>query len=149
MIPGAAQDEAGGVSVRAITRQAVLSLTGLARLHFPTADGKDADAAGRAALAAVALLADRLAFAGAGLSLRSGSDLVRTSDRLEWVRAGGETEPLELNVEDARDLVSAAAERLANAGLGWSGEPVVLAPAERLQKVIEQTFYVPELDAEG
>ena len=149
MIPGAAQDEAGGVSVRAITRQAVLSLTGLARLHFPAGNGKEADAVGRLALATVALLADRLAFAGAGLSLRSGADLIRTSDRLEWVRAGGETEPLELNVDDARGLVSTAAERLTNAGLGWSGEPVILAPAERLQKVIEQTFYVPELDAEG
>lgn len=147
MIPGQPSDEAGGVSVRSITRQAVLSLTGLARLRFPTDDG-DANAVGRAALATIALLGDRLAFGGAGLNLRSGADLVRTDDRLEWVQAGGATEPLELDVDEARALVERAAARLADADVEWSGDPVRLTPSTRLLEVIEQTFEVPELDVE-
>lgn len=147
MIPGAPDDEAGGVSVRSITRQAVLSLTGLARLQFPTEDG-DVNGKGRAALAALALFGDRLAFAGAGVNLRSGADLVRADDQLEWVRAGGATEPLELDAEGARQLLEAAGERLAEAGVAWSGEPIVLTPSERLLEVIEQTFEVPELEPE-
>jgi CRISPR-associated protein Csb1 len=148
MVPGQPDAEAGGVSVRAITREAVLSLTGLARLYFPLPDG-DVTSVGRAALAAVALLGDRLAFARAGLNLRSGSDLVLVSDRVEWVQAGGVTETLELSASDARELVSLASERLASAGVTWSGEPLVVQPTDRLRRVIEETFYVPDLDAEA
>lgn len=145
MIPVAASDEAGGVSVKAITRSAVISLTGLAALRFPGA-GENVDVPGRVALAALALLADRLAFGRAGLNLRSGCELVRSSERLEWVRAGGEAEPLDLNVDDARALLAGARERLEAAGLAWDPEPVELRPSERLRPFIERTFYVPELD---
>lgn len=147
MIPGQPDAEAGGVSARSITRGAVLSLTGLARLHFPVADG-DATSVGRAALAAIALLGDRLAFARAGLNLRSGSDLVLVSDQMEWVQTGGVTEPLELSAAEARELLSMASERLASAGIAWSAEPVLVQPSGRLRKVIEETFYVPDLDVE-
>lgn len=145
MIPSAPEDEAGGVSVTTITRSGVLSLTGLAGVQFPL-DGGEATAAGRVALAALALLADRLAFARAGLHLRSGSDLVLVDDRLEWVRVGDVTEPLELDRAGARALLDAARKRLAAAGVIWSSEAVVLEPSVRLRRVIEQTFYVPELD---
>lgn len=145
MIPQEPSDEAGGVSVRSITRDAVLSLVGLARFDFPV-DGEDASAVGRTALAALALAGDRLAFAGAGLHLRSGSDLVLVSDRLEWVRRGGNAEPLDLSVADAVGLVEAARERLEGAGITWDPEPVVLSPSERLREIIEQTFYVATLE---
>lgn len=144
MAPVAPDESIGGVSVRSIERQAVLSLTGLARLRF--SDNKSIDATGRAALAAIALLGDRLAFGRAGLNLRSGSDLVLTAEQIEWVRAGARTEPLELDVEGARALVALGAAKLAEAGLGWSGEPIVVSPSKRLAAVIERTFYVPELD---
>ncbi len=147
MVPGQADDRAGGVSVRAITRQAVLSLTGLARLNFPTSNG-DATRAGRAALAALALLGDRLAFDQAGLNLRSGADLVLMSDNVQWIRRRGVAEPLKLTVDDARALLARARERLARFGVEWDGDPIVVRPTPRLLKVIEQTFYVPELDAQ-
>lgn len=146
MIPGQPSADSGGVSVRRITRDAVLSLTGLARFSFPL-NGSSITTAGRTALAALGLLADRLAFARAGLHLRSGSDLILLSERLEWVRRGGQTEPLELSVDEARELLVEARSRLALAGLEWSGEPVVLRPSQRLMKVIEQAFFVPTLDA--
>lgn len=148
MIPSSADSQAGGVSVRSITREAVLSLTGLARFGFPTAD-TDATGPGRTALAALGLLGDRLAFSNAGLHLRSGSDLVLVSENIEWVRRGGETERFELSVPEARELLTLAAERLSEAGVPWSGEPVMLRPSTRLREIIEQTFYVPTLDAEA
>jgi CRISPR-associated protein Csb1 len=147
MIPGEPEEATGGVSVQAITRDAVISLTGLARFHFPV-NGGDATAAGRTALAALALLGDRMAFAGAGLHLRSGSDLVLLSERVEWVRRGGETETFELSADDARQIVVEARNRLADAGVTWSGEPVILRPSQRLREIIEQTFYVATLEAE-
>lgn len=146
MIPGQPEEETGGVSVRSISRDAVISLTGLARFGFPV-DGGDATSAGRTALAALALFGDRTAFAGAGLHLRSGSDLVLLSERLEWVRRGGEAEVLDLPASDARELLIRARDRLNEAGVPWSGSPVVLRPSQRLQKVIEQTFYTATLDA--
>ena len=141
MIPGQPDEETGSVSVRSITRDAVISLAALARFRVPV-DGGDATSAGRTALAALALLGDRLAFAAAGLHLRSGSDLVILSERVEWVRRGGEGEPFDLPASDARALFVAARDRLREAGVPWSGEPVVLRPSQRLREVIEQTFYV-------
>ena len=151
MIPGSFVDtrgaeNPGGVSVRAIERQAVLSLTGLARLRF--SGDESVDAAGRTALAAIALLGDRLAFGRAGLNLRSGSDLVLLNEEVEWVQTGGRTEPLELDLDGTRALVALGAGKLAEAGFGWSADPVIVTPSARLAEVIERTFYVPELDAE-
>lgn len=148
MIPSTVDSEAGGVSVASITRSAVLSLTGLAGVRFPV-DGGDATAAGRTALAALALVADRLAFGRAGLNLRSGSDLVLVKDQLEWVRVGNETEPFELDARQARELLDAAKTRLADAGVVWEDEPFRLTATDRLRKVIEKTFYVPELEEQG
>lgn len=147
MIPGQPEEEIGGVSVRSITRDAVISLTGLSRFSFPV-DGGDATSAGRTVLAALALLGDRMAFAGAGLHLRSGSDLVLLSERVEWVRRGGDAETFELSVADAREVLVTARDRLQEAGIPWSGEPVVLRPSERLSEVIKQTFTVTTLDTE-
>lgn len=148
MVPRQADREAGGVSVRSIKREAVLSLTGLAQLRFPLPDG-DATSLGRAALASIALLGDRLAFGRSGLSLRSGSDLVRLSDHVEWVKAGGETEPFECSPSIARELIGYASEQLASAGIEWSGDPIIVRPTERLRSVIEETFFVPELNVES
>lgn len=147
MIPGEASEDSGGVSVTSITRDAVISLTGLARFRFPVDDG-EATAAGRTALAALALLGDRLTFAGAGLNLRSGCDLVLISERVEWVRRGGEIETFELAPADAREILDAARGRLADAGVAWSGVPVIVRPSQRLRAIIEETFTTPTLASE-
>lgn len=138
MIPAEPDETAGGVAVNRITRMAVLSFPALARLGFPL-DGGSVDREGRAVLAALALLGDRLAFARAGLHLRSGTDLVLESERVEWVSRGGKTEWV-LDLDAARDLFVLAKERLADAGVEWDPNPVVLEPAQHLKQVIEQTF---------
>jgi CRISPR-associated protein Csb1 len=148
MIPGEPDEAIGGVSVRQISRVALLSLTGLARYRFPLG-GSDVTVPGRVVLAALALVADRLAFGGAGLHLRSGTDLVRTHERIEWVRAGGATEPLDLPVERALELLDSARARLADAGLSWEPEPVILLPSSRLREVIERTFLVPSIESDA
>ncbi len=142
MVPGE-PEQPGGVSARRITRDAVLSFPGLARLSFPT-DGGDATSAGRVALAALALLGDRLAFARSGLSLRSGSDLGLVREELTWVKRGGELEPIELAPGEARSLFATARERLAEAGVGWDPEPIVVQPTVKLQEQIEATFQTAE-----
>jgi len=134
MVPGEPDATIGGVAVRNITRLGVLSLTGLSRHQFGGDETKTR--AGRAALAGLGLLGDRLAFGGAGIHLRSGADLVLTQDAMEWVSRGGRTEPLELSAEDGRRLLEHARERLAGAGVSWSPEPVVMEPSPALEKAI-------------
>ena len=152
MIPGSARDRSGmptpgGVSVKRIERRAVLSLTGLARLQFGSHNA-ELEKSGRVAVAALALLGDRLAFSGAGIHLRSGADLVLDDEYLEWVGPRGHSEPLELDRTTAVELMKFAASKLSNAGITWQDEPVRLKPSNRLQKIIEQTFTVPQLEAE-
>lgn len=148
MIPVPPDPAAGGVAVKRITRTGVISLTALAPLRFPTGNG-GADVAGRVALAALALLADRLAFARAGINLRSGSDLVLGSDRLEWVQRGGKAEPLELGVDAAEGVLDEARQRLGESGVTWDPEPYVLTASPRLRAIIERTFSVAQLDGVG
>ncbi|WP_322819011.1 type I-U CRISPR-associated RAMP protein Csb1/Cas7u [Tepidiforma sp.] len=135
MVPGEPDPTIGGVSVRSITRLGVLSLTGLARHEFGGDEQKAR--AGRAALAALGLLGDRLAFGLAGIHLRSGCDLVLKQDAMEWVSRGGRTEPLELAEDEARRLLAHARERLEAAGVAWSPEPVVMEPSPALARAIE------------
>jgi CRISPR-associated protein Csb1 len=147
MVPNQPDESIGGVAVRSISRLGVLSLTGLARLRFRS---DDVNRAGRTALAALALAGDRLAFGGAGIHLRSGSDLVLRSESLEWVQRGARTEPLELTTDDALQLVDLARERLAAAGVQWSPEPVVLSPSGPLADVIRNVLTARGLeDAEA
>jgi CRISPR-associated protein Csb1 len=144
---GTPQDEFGGVAVRSISRLGVLSLTGLARLRFRD---EAVNRAGRTALAALALAGDRLAFGGAGIHLRSGSDLVLRNESLEWVQRGARTEPLDLSRDDAVQLVDLARERLAAAGVAWQAEPVVVSPSGPLAEVIRNVLTARGLDdAEG
>lgn len=126
----------GGVTVRAIRRDATLSFAGLARLR-PADD--QAARVGRAVLAAVALLGDRLAFGRPGLFLRSGCDLVLTAETLSWVSRRGE-EPFELTRNEAFELLDLAVARAAAEGLSWDSEPIRLLPSGKLQEVIDRVF---------
>jgi CRISPR-associated protein Csb1 len=130
----------GGVTITSATRMATVSLAGLDRIGFgPRVEGSAAVAAvaARAVLAAYALLADRLAFAGPSLWLRSGCDLVTVGDRLEWVNRGGGVEPFELDPGAAVRLFELATRRAAQAGLAMSTETVVLTPTTELAKAID------------
>jgi CRISPR-associated protein Csb1 len=129
----------GGVSVEGIERLAVLSFPALARVRL----GSDAAAAraGRAALAALAVLGDRLAFGGPGVFLRSGCDLVKVSEDVVWVAANGATDPLEIDQAGALELLRQAVVRAEEAGLVWQPEPISLRPQAKLQQAIDAAFF--------
>lgn len=126
----------GGVTISSATRMATLSLAGLDRIGFGGVSAEAAVAA-RAALAAYALLADRLAFGGPGLWLRSGCELVLVEERLEWVGRGGRAEPFELTVDLAVDVFGLAVARAAKEGVPISMETVALTPSASLAKAID------------
>ena len=130
----------GGVAVTSIHRRAALSLAGLRRLRFPI-DGKgdaDRDASGRAVLAALALLGDRLAFgAPADLSLRSGCDLVLMDEQIDAIHRGGEEEEIEASAEQCIDLLSQARAAATSLGLPWVDEPQRFRPTAYLKRALE------------
>ncbi|WP_367435022.1 type I-G CRISPR-associated RAMP protein Csb1/Cas7g [Streptomyces celluloflavus] len=136
----------GGVSVKAVQRNATLSLAKLAGMRFGEASEEFA-ATARALVAAIALLGDRLAFAAPALSLRSGCDLVMVSERIEWVRRGHDGSPqgeaLELSTaREALELFRVAEQRAREAGLEWAREALVVRPNASLQQAIEKSFVV-------
>lgn len=142
MIP--ASEGIGGVTVRSVRRSATVSMPQLASLRFGDVS-EEFTVAGRALLAALALLGDRLAFAAPAVRLRSGCDLVLVSERLEWVMRGQEgspvCEPLGVDsAEQALALFGIAVRRARDAGLEWPSEPVVLRPNKALQQAIEKSF---------
>jgi len=129
----------GGVSVSEIERLALLSFVGIGRIRL----GEDREAAqtGRAVLAALAILGDRLAFGGSGLFLRSGCELARVDERIVWIRDGGEEEPLDVDAKTAYTLVEYAVARAEERGLAWHSEPVCLRPRANLQQAFDAAFF--------
>ncbi|HXF57861.1 MAG TPA: type I-U CRISPR-associated RAMP protein Csb1/Cas7u [Actinomycetota bacterium] len=138
----------GGVTVSEIERLGVLSFPGLARIRLRP-DGQAARA-GRAVLAALALLGDRLAFGRPGVFLRSGCDLVTTSEELTWVASSGAAERLEFDRAAALELLGYAVARAEEAGLRWHPEPIELRPRPNLQAAIDGAFFagIEELQEE-
>lgn len=129
----------GGVTISSGQRMATLSLAGLDRIGFGAASFEAAVAA-RSALAAYALLADRLAFGGPTLWLRSGCELVPDSERIEWVHRGGRTEEIELTAGGAIELYEITIGDAEKHGLAMSTEPVLLTPSKALADAIDFTL---------
>ena len=125
----------GGVTVSEIRRVASISLAGLERLRFGDASAEAASLA-RAALAALALAGDRLAFGRPSVWLRSGCDLAETSETLGLERPGGEVEDLAVTAQDALDAFDELRERAAKAGIPMDSDTVVLTPTPDLAEAI-------------
>lgn len=143
----------GGVSVKAVHREATLSMALLASVRFGEMD-QELATAGRALLAAIALLGDRLAFAAPALHLRSGCDLVVVSEQVEWVKRGRDgrpvTEPLEsVTVRDTLSLFEFALERARKAGLDWPATPVRVRPNASLQQAIAKSYEIAGIGEVG
>lgn len=134
----------GGVTVSAVRREATIGFAGLARLKVAPGD---AGRAARASLAALALVADRLAFGRPAVFLRSGCELVLTGESLSWVGRAGE-EPFDLGVGDALALLSHAAGRAAAHGLAWAPDPLRLTPMDKLQEIIDRVFLTSPAEGE-
>lgn len=145
--PPSIDSEAGGVTIDHAIQTIVLSLPALRRLRFPeTTDGKpipaarrdEAEVSARTVLAALALCAV-VYQREAGFDLRSRSLLVPTDPlTLELVPAnGGESEKVDLSLEAARSLLSAAVASAEKAGLGWLEREITLRPAPKLAALVK------------
>lgn len=126
----------GGVTITSAQRFATVSFAGLDRLGFGAAS-HEVSVAARTALAAYALLADRLAFSAPSLWLRSGCELVPIEDTLEWVNRGGAADPFTLSTADAIELYTHTARVVADLGLPLSLTTVRLTPAANLAAAID------------
>lgn len=135
------QEALAGVSCQSVGQRAVLSLAGLRRIWCGS---PEANAAGRALVAAIGLAAHTAAF-GRPFSLRSGCDLRPRQQTWTWLGANGDETVDPLDVEGAVALVETCAARAEGAGLAvgsrWPQE-LVLQPNAELTKVIAATYPV-------
>lgn len=136
----------GGVTITSAQRFATVSFAGLDRLGFGAAS-HEISVAARSALAAYALLADRLAFSAPSLWLRSGCELVTIEDTLEWVNRGGTADTFQLNTADAIALYTHAAQVVADLGLPLDLKTVKLTPNISLAAAID--FALTKTDSTG
>lgn len=129
----------GGFTVAEVRRIGFLSFAALERLRFPGL-GPDATAAGRAALAALALAGDRLAFDRAGHVFRSGCELTTRTDELAWEKRGGVTETLDLDADGALALYAEAVSAAAAQDLVMETATITIEPIAGLRAAIEHAF---------
>lgn len=129
----------GGVTVKDVRRAASVSFAGLARLRFGPADRTAAEAA-RVALAALALLGDRLAFARSALWLRSGCELVLERETAGFQQVGGAVDEVPLTADELHGLFTLATDRARSAGVAMSGEVVRLRPGKGLAKALDYAY---------
>jgi CRISPR-associated protein Csb1 len=128
--------QALGITCDYAEQVAVISFAGLRRLGF---GGGARDAAGRAYLAALGLLALSEQDAR-GYALRSRCDLVCEGRApLERVRANGETEIVEIDREAARALYMQAFDAAVSTGLALKPEPLRLIPQDKLVTIVKES----------
>jgi CRISPR-associated protein Csb1 len=133
----------GGFTISESRRLGFLSFAALARLRFPGLDSEGA-AAARAALAALALAGDRLAFDRAGVVFRSGCELTLGEDRIDWEMRGGNLEPLRLDAHGALALFAEAVEAASGHGLEMDTSTYAIEPIAGLKAAIEHAFLAAE-----
>lgn len=124
---------------------AVISFAALRRLAF---GGGKRDAAGRALLAALGLVA--LAEQDArGYALRSRCDLVCDGRApIELVHADGAVDRLEIDRSVARQLYASAFQEARAAGFDLSAEPIRLTPQDKLVEIVRKSQALA-LEGEG
>jgi len=129
----------GGVTLAYATQHTVLSLAALRRLRFPVknATKPEVDVAGRAVLAALALVAICLV-AEDGYDLRSRCLLDGKPGTLELV-GRGEAEPFGLDSDAALQVLAEAVEEAKGLGLPWPTEPVTLLPSADLSRLVVES----------
>jgi CRISPR-associated protein Csb1 len=138
----------GGVTVSEIRRIASVSLAGLERLRFGDAPAEAAVLA-RAALAALALAGDRLAFGRPSVWLRSGCDLAKVTETVGLERPGGTVDDLPVTAGEAVDAFHELRDRAAEAGIGMASDTIELTPAPALAEAIRFAVTSGSQDGEG
>ena len=125
-----------GITCDRLEHNFVLSCAGLRRLRF---GGSERDAAGRALLAALGMLAV-VEQDARGYALRSRCDLVCDGAApFEVVHRDGRSEPLAIDREGARELYRQAFERAKRAGFAFAEEPLRLEPEPKLVEIVVQS----------
>jgi CRISPR-associated protein Csb1 len=125
----------GGVTVREIRRHGWVSFAALERLRFGDASPQAAVLA-RAAMAALALAGDRLAFDRPSVWLRSGCDLTRIHETVAFEVGGGDREPVELPVGDAVAAFVELRDQAAAAGVPAATDVVTVTPIKSLREAM-------------
>lgn len=128
----------GGVTVSEVRRIATVSLAGLERLRFGDAPPAAA-AAARAALAALGLAGDRLAFGRPSVWLRSGCDLAKVSEVVGLERPGGGVDELPVTAAGALEAFRELRDLAADAGVAMDSGTVMLEPSPALAAAIRFT----------
>ena len=132
---------AAAVSFARVTQRATISFAQLRRVSLGTG-AASSDAAVRALLVALGLLAHRLAF-GKGFALRSGGELRPRESTATWLGLGGDV-PCDLGdaeamfalLQEAKMHVQSLQVSLA----GWGRTPMILTPKDNLKKAIRFTW---------
>jgi CRISPR-associated protein Csb1 len=129
----------GGVSCADIRQRATVSFASLRRVWAGT---PQANAAARALLASLGVVAHVAAFGGA-FSLRSGCDLRPASTTWTWLGASEDAEMELPGLEEAMEVFRGCVALAEAAGLPvgsrWAQEPLVLKPSPALEQVIRRT----------
>lgn len=130
----------GAISFADLRQRATVSFASLRRVWV--GDPK-ANAAGRALLASLGLVAHVAAFGGS-FSLRSGCDLRTSSSEWVWLGASGDEALVKPDLDQAIALFQACVQRAEEAGLPvgshWASDPMRLTPSAALEKVIRLTY---------
>lgn len=125
-----------GVTCEYIEQTSVVTLAGLRRLRFGDSKRTLAARTLLAVLGLVGLLEQDVR----GYALRSRCDLVcDEAAPLELVKFEGLTEPIELNLEQARALYGQAVADVRKAGFTFSSTPLQLKPQSKLVKIVQQS----------
>ena len=132
-----------------IRRIASISLAGLERLRFGDAPAEAASAA-RAALAALALAGDRLAFGRPSVWLRSGCDLAKVSEAVGLERpAGGGVDEIPVTAEAAMEAFFELRDRAAKAGIPMDRDVITIEPVPELAAAIRFAVTSGAQESEG
>jgi CRISPR-associated protein Csb1 len=127
----------GGVTVSQVRRIASISLAGLERLRFGGAPAPAASAA-RAALVALALAGDRLAFGRPSVWLRSGCDLAKVLETVGLERPGdGTVDEIPVTAEAALEAFCELRDRAAESGISMHRDTIAIEPVPELAAAIK------------
>jgi CRISPR-associated protein Csb1 len=121
----------------------LLSLSGIRRLRFPTADNtydEGRDVAGRVATAALGLYA-LSAQLDAGFNLRSGCDLIPVSPPVVEIigRSMDDITLVEISKDTALHVLQEALQMATAKGLGWRKSEIQAVADERLTTLVERS----------
>lgn len=133
-------DTLAGVSFRTVQQQSTVSFAALRRVWV---DGEDKNAAARALLVSLGLVAHVSAF-GRSFSPRSGCELRPVDPTWTWLGDSGDESVEPLTDDSAISLFRACVEGAETVGLPvgrkWAAEPLVLSPKKNLADAIRNTY---------